>query len=120
MTVDEIVKEWCAELRSGRWEQRRGHLGRSNSNGRCCLGVLCELAVRHGAIAPPASRGGILIYDGIGTTLPWRVAEWARVPSSEGVYGSTSLMSLNDGGTSFREIADIIESRPDGLFEEGA
>jgi hypothetical protein len=50
--VNKEVKElWVEALRSGEIEQTTGHLG--DSAGRCCLGVLCDLAVREGAIPAP-------------------------------------------------------------------
>jgi len=42
----EVKKLWIEALRSGKYEQGRGAL---NKDGKfCCLGVLCDLAVKAG------------------------------------------------------------------------
>ncbi len=127
MNSEEIIKEWCAELRSGTWEQLAAGMGKDGSCERCCLGVLCELAIKHGVIGPPTSqypRSDFLLYEGKSCTLPYAVRTWARLRTETGEYwddkrGRYSLAAANDNGKTFEEIAIIIESRPDGLFEEG-
>lgn len=44
----DIKAKWLNDLRSGDIEQIKSKLG--DSDGRCCLGVLCDIAVREGAI----------------------------------------------------------------------
>ncbi|HEY4832468.1 MAG TPA: hypothetical protein VIH61_07925, partial [Waddliaceae bacterium] len=46
-----IKKQWLKELRSGEWVQGRGKL-MDNQDRACCLGVLCDIAVREGIIKP--------------------------------------------------------------------
>ena len=42
----QIKAQWVADLRSGQYEQGNGYL---NADGKlCCLGVLCEQAVKAG------------------------------------------------------------------------
>lgn len=81
----EIKAEWVADLRSGRYQQGRGAL---NRDGRfCCLGVLCEQAVRKGVIPAPTKKTagyGTVAYYGEGlnaqaSVLPDVVAEWAGI-----------------------------------------
>lgn len=129
MNVD-IAKKWVAALRSGEYRQGRGML--ETPKGHCCLGVLCDLAVKEGVIV--ADRGldpdGIVYYDAVYTLPSDKVAEWAGVGrGADGRMGWTvstpsnfafgdvewardriSLAALNDSGEfTFDEIADLIE-----------
>ena len=124
MTKDEIIKEWCAELRSGKWEQLIWRLGDANSTKRCCMGVLCELAIRHEVIEQPTKDrrdGHTLIYEGEDKYLPYPVKKWAHLRDIRGGFMDGSLTSMNDSRKSFAEIAAFIESKPPYLFieEEG-
>lgn len=121
----EAIKEWVAELRSGKYQQGK-RLLRSADDEYCCLGVLCELAVKHGVIGPAEQKNEYSYGYGPNSewfgALPPKVAGWAGLRHSNGSYyggNGGSLTDLNDGGTSFAEIADVIESEPEGLFKEG-
>lgn len=120
----EIGQEWVAALRSGEYKQGKGFLN-INDNEFCCLGVLCELAVKEGVI-PPATFIGkescIKKYgmDGsfvdITGVLPRIVKEWAGMHSTNGAFRTnstdlkfTSLATLNDEGWSFQKISNLIE-----------
>lgn len=113
----EILERWIAALRSGEYKQGRQQL--YNGDGYCCLGVLCELAVKDGAIRA---------YDKEKETLlPMFLKEWAGVdPLVEDISQSSetfglsltvqpegqhyqSLAALNDKGASFEQIADWLE-----------
>lgn len=120
---------WTQALRSGEFPQGLEVL-RSADEKYCCLGVLCELAVRAGII-PPATGPGLSInslsinspyhYDGRVFSLPDAVADWAGltdpdgllpvpVPHKDSVY--RDLSELNDSEEfSFAEIADIIDAQ---------
>lgn len=106
-----VKAKWLEALRSGEYEQGRNAL---NENGNyCCLGVLCDVAVKSGLALEVGERGQITEYDGLTAYLPDRVKRWAalydhnpRVPI--GPLG-TSLANLNDQGKTFSEIADLIE-----------
>lgn len=113
--MDERVKaDWVAALRSGEYAQGFGAL---NKNGKyCCLGVLCELAVKEGILPPPVE--GPVSTFGYGrvpnrTTLPGEVLVWTGLglavnnPTPHGT--SRSLAEMNDRGASFSDIADVIE-----------
>lgn len=117
----EVVKEWVAELRSGKYTQGK-RLLRSANDEYCCLGVLCELAVKHGVIEPAELKSPNAYGYGNGSewygALPPLVTDWIGLSTAAGGYVSRSLTELNDNGTSFAEIADIIESEPEGLFKE--
>lgn len=111
----EIMEKWVAALRSGEYKQGKYSL---HSEGKfCCLGVLCEVALRDGV--PVGVRGGGLniVYDGAVAVLPKRVQDWADMASDSGTMESSpqdgfrpTLTLLNDDeGKSFVEIAAIIE-----------
>ena len=105
----EWAEKWAAALRSGEYKQGTGRLRQGDSF--CCLGVLCDLVSKtnwrdgvgwgvdacsiHTCYLPKAVRGLVQgLSDGQGT-LP--------LPNQE------SLMELNDKGTSFPAIADLID-----------
>ena len=94
----DIAERWVAKLRSGEIEQGTGYLGRSEGE-RCCLGVLCDMAVEEGVIPPPvmergnmSSGGFALLYsqteisNGEYGVLPEAVVTWAQMKSTSGVY----------------------------------
>lgn len=115
----EIKKEWIEALGSGGYEQGRNQLAERTLNGDmkyCCLGVLCEIAVKHGIIKKEVLFGSMVIYgpdDDFGTVgaLPNQVVAWARTPDANPYIEDMqiSLTGLNDSGRSFEQIADIIE-----------
>src|SRR5216110_1229848 len=112
-----IAQDWAAELRSGRWEQGRGTL-RSKGDTFCCLGVLCEMAVKAGVIPAPQPCA----IDDCGHTYgeqaasghaPREVVKWAGMNSGWGSFGegsSDSLAIWNDNGKTFEELADVIDA----------
>ncbi len=115
--------EWVRRLRSGRYKQAVGILCRRNRAGDlryCCLGVLCEMAVRAGVIkrARGTFRGQVAyIQDGCEFTgfLPSAVVSWAGLDSDNPVVRTHSkrrtLSALNDAQVSFADIASIIEEQ---------
>lgn len=135
MTPEEVRAEWLKRLRSGDYTQGTGVLRDDNDN-YCCLGVLCQIAVEEGVIPEPAlhkdKQWARYMYDqttyldghvaGATTVLPMSVREWAGLAQDDGSYKDgeniRSLAWLNDTqNASFEEIADVIESEPDGLFK---
>lgn len=103
---------WVAALRSGEYRQGAGLLHSPDTGTYCCLGVACDLAVKHGVIKS---------YDGYeavlgGTARP--VVQWLGLSDDSAGYdgGRGQLTYDNDVGKTFAEIADIIESNPPGLF----
>lgn len=112
-----VVKKWVAALRSGKIKQAHGYLGTPDGN-RCCLGVLCDLAVESGII-PSFKLSSVY--------MPEKVAEWAGLQTTKAEYGNDqALWKDNDGHVTgvgsigrkknFKTIARIIESEPEGLF----
>jgi len=104
-----IMKKWVKALRSGEFEQVKYRL---NENGKhCCLGVLCDLALVDGKVECNVNDENLTIYGAIGKhdVLPEEVMEWSGIKTNKGSLGCISLVLLNDHGTSFNEIANIIE-----------
>lgn len=115
----EIKDEWLRRLRSGEIRQGQCLLHRRTGQ-QCCLGVLTEMAheagVVHRAASPVDPRAYMYADDGIAHhgSLPEGVRVWAGLPNNFNGLGyrpnnSEALALLNDSGTSFAEIADIIE-----------
>jgi hypothetical protein len=115
----EVKEKWVAALRSGNYTQGTTVL-RGPGNRFCCLGVLCDLAVKAGVIKDPVSPTRHIVYGKFTNTyyyagntqvLPDAVTEWAGLSSPNGYIKTIrrSLGSLNDSGTSFDKIADLIE-----------
>jgi hypothetical protein len=95
-----VKKAWVKELESGKYIQGHTHL---HSHGRhCCLGVLCEIAVKQGVIKK---------YEGILGRPPKEVIEWAGLDRRT----QDHLITMNDNrGNSFTEIAKHIKNRLKG------
>lgn len=130
--MNPVAKElWLTALRSGEYEQGFEYL---NYAGRlCCLGVLCEVAVKEGVVLPPVEKPRpfhepVLAYGELREHqgLPEEVQEWAGLneypdlaesvewfdPVEQKVYESTDLTQLNDSGViDFLTIADAIEEQ---------
>lgn len=122
-----IKKKWLEALRSGEYKQGRAVL-RTADDKFCCLGVLCELAAREGAIDQPVQydKGASFSYgkDGFArskTSLPTPVIEWAFTKHElrgrasteqrqDPVIGNRNASYLNDVDRfNFDQIADLIE-----------
>jgi hypothetical protein len=125
----EVKAKWLEALRSGEYNQGRNKL--RTAEGLCCLGVLCEIAIKDGVLKPydvvVFEESGIHHYGGEDCYPPESVIDWSGL-ANRGIYRDgngeylLSLGSLNDGDESdlrwmsfevkeysFSEIADIIE-----------
>jgi len=94
----EIKKLWTDALRSGEYHQGRRAL---NSEGRfCCLGVLCDLAVKAGAI-PPGRKdpSGVVSYGACRVRLPPEVIRWAGLEDASDVRYRKDWDWTVDGST---------------------
>ena len=116
----EIAKIWVAALRSGKYKQGTSYLRKGDEF--CCLGVLCDLAIKADvideAIPHPSGRQGIFCFDdGSTEMLPKTVQEWSGLNSDDGAIAAVhhDLASFNDDGKPFSEIADIIEANVEAL-----
>lgn len=112
-------------LRSEKFKQGRGRLCRVAPEGAsyyCCLGVACEIYQREvGGLQVELSDGSLrqAFYDGRGDTPPDVVVGWLGLSDCFGSMGTAelSLVCANDSlGLTFSQIADLIESEPEGLF----
>ena len=110
----EIAEKWVAALRSGEYKQYTSFLADAARTQHCCLGVLCELAIKDG-MGIEASCDDTRTYtrfDGEGSRLPKYVMAWANTGASVAVtdrYSLDKLALMNDNGSSFKEIAATIE-----------
>lgn len=115
----ENVEKWVKALRSGDYKQGQFNL---NKDGKfCCLGVACELfkdelKLEVTVIRVGRANYGATKYNGVASDLPEEVMNYLGLKSPYGNFRGGSLAALNDVGTSFNEIADLIESKPKGLF----
>jgi hypothetical protein len=116
----EVRDRWVTALRSGDYAQGVGKLtwvvlpDDEDAREYCCLGVLCDLAVRNDVVSARVGDG-VVAYDGVINYLPSIVQEWAGLAR----YGSNptvryrgelrTLSTLNDTRVSFNKIADLIE-----------
>lgn len=131
----EVIELWAAALESGEYNQTKGTLRRLTPTGGddnemlpvgyCCLGVLCELAVKAGVIPPAEPKiytfgadkeWSVARYDdGHEAHLPARVQNWAGLSNPDPLVdyissdvGREALSFLNDTGTAFPDIAAAI------------
>lgn len=111
----EIATLWVNALRSGKYEQTTGKLKRHG--GYCCLGVLCELSGQGEFVDMVEMKDVYVLPSGMRgkTELPDEIVEWAGMSSRDGAIhpdypsGITTLSAMNDDGSTFAEIADVIE-----------
>lgn len=108
----EVIRKWVDALRSGKYRQRKNYLGNEN-NEYCCLGVLCELAVKEGVISKEQENwqgSKINKYDDSTHVLPHSVMSWTGILDMVPQVGGESLDYWNDcEEKTFSEIADMIE-----------
>ena len=108
--------KWTIALRSDKYQQWGGSLTNFDRTSFCCLGVACDisgLGAWHGSyyeVEGKYSRNG----------LPEPVRDWLGLNSTLGSFEFEdrirALSTLNDDNATFDEIADIIDSEPDGLI----
>jgi len=117
----EIRDAWADALESGEYEQGIGSLT-SVVNGKeqhCCLGVLCQLAVKAGVIPEPegSPTGARLLYgkEGENSFLPLEVQEWAGAEERTWFNYNDELRGadwLNDiAELRFPEIAALVRTQ---------
>lgn len=116
----DIKDQWVAALRSGDYKQGRGALHDTVSDEYCCLGVLCDLAVKAGVTTRTVeSHLGLdqklrSWFDEQSSVLPRRVKLWAGLIGVPDVFTGgekRGLASINDRGAPFGYIADLIEEQ---------
>ncbi len=112
--IKEIGNMWNKALRSGEYKQTDGAL--CDSRGFCCLGVLTDLYIKEHNLEWERC-GNSRRFDGNSSILTNLVMKWAKISSSEGWLKSNrkNLAEMNDSGSTFLEIADIIEANMEEL-----
>lgn len=114
----EVKAKWVTALRSGDYPQAQGYLRKEE--GYCCLGVLCQVAANEGVIPQPQWNGQAYVYSSEmqqAVAYPHaKVVEWAGLGTDNPyvtVNGDEreSLVDLNDNGSTFGEIADLIDAQ---------
>lgn len=115
--MNPVIKEqWLFLLESGAIDQCKDELYNNENKGSFCyLGVLCELARAHGIVSVTKhgeyyKRGDPNVFsnDSSFSELPYSVVQWAGLDKSEPTACRRSLISMNDKGKSFKEIAKVI------------
>ena len=113
-----VKEQWVKALRSRKYKQCKLRL--KNADGEfCVLGVLCDLYAKENEIDWEMSiTGQSYLIEGSSTTLPQKVRSWAGIQrkavdfeDGQPTDPETQLMYLNDNGTGFREIANVIEEK---------
>ncbi len=111
--LNEPTKKWLKALRTTEREQAEGSLAVNDA--RCCLGILCDVAVKEGVIKK--------VQEGQ-CYLPIKVQEWVGLSTEAGdyehkTYANWALWKDNDRGKlTFKQIAKIIAKQPKGLFKK--
>jgi hypothetical protein len=101
----DIKAKWISALRSGEYEQGKQALKLDHTF--CCLGVLCDI---HSKETGTEWKDGY--YNESRSFLPRAVIYWAELEENPNIYYNTmSLSSLNDSGSTFLQIADLIEAQ---------
>ena len=120
------AQKWVDALRSGKYTQGQLCLRRTveGESTFCCLGVACDLYAQEvggkwGAIDRP---GAIYFTDPnndiVSSFLPPSVTKWLGIFWNDGQTPKDTLTTLNDYEKyTFAQIADYIESQPEGLFK---
>ena len=122
MSVQENRKKWIEALRSGEYGQTKEVLCDGEGN-YCCLGVLCQVYENEEGKALPSTYEGT--YDaGIEHLGGFpEVKKWVGLRDDTGRFEykngvpAERLSMLNDEcDWDFNQLADLIESEPEGLF----
>lgn len=128
----EIKKLWIDALLSGEYEQGRGVLCRVDDGKKewCCLGVLTDLAIKAGIVmeitmsdSNDPNNPNAVFFDDTHEKLPVKVQQWSGLETDLGEYSyediniddedivvDQTLAEDNDNGTTFEQLASIIES----------
>lgn len=101
----EFKTKWLAALRSGEYKQGRAQLHNRAQNTFCCLGVACKIVAPDKEI-PNASH--ILHHYEDFKDVP-TILKGYHNNSSSSDHPVYKLISMNDRGKSFEDIANWIE-----------
>lgn len=110
-----VKEKWIAALKSNRYKQSDCAL--RSPRGFCCLGVLCDLYIKEmrekGKVyswKDKIREKGCYEFKDNDGYLPYEVQDWAGLETADiRITDHKTLSNLNDSGTSFKELAKIIE-----------
>lgn len=109
-TPEQVYALWLKALRSGKYKQTRSDL--KNSEGFCCLGVLCDLAAKDGGNMQweiDSDRHHLKFNDGeYGAMPPEEILNYIGLCEFN---TAGDLAVMNDKGKSFKQIANHIEKK---------
>ena len=105
----QIKQKWLNALRSGEYQQTQRYLRKED--GFCCLGVLCDLYIKENNVEWQHNEVDGYFYENHSFIPPSSVVEWSgSAEKRTKLYGKIgTLARLNDKGSTFNEIADVIE-----------
>ena len=106
--VKELRRKWLRALRSGRYKQGRGVLCRIIDDNRyeyCCLGVLC-ISLRQ-PMKKYEYKDNLMKFGKYEVIYCLDDETQEKLEISHNMVDK--LMDMNDGGKSFKEIADYLE-----------
>lgn len=124
MSVQENRAKWVAALRSGEYTQGIATLYDASTQQYCCLGVLCDVYEKEtGNVLPKTCNGDYNVEEETLCELS-EVKRWVGLKGDQGEFATradipaTMLTTLNDTYAiwDFNKLADLIESGPEGLF----
>jgi hypothetical protein len=115
----QIKQQWIEALKSKEYQQTTTYL--RTEQGYCCLGVLCDLyAKEHDDVEWDESNGDDYGFLDEIQILPIKVMQWAGLSNTDPHYvvadeetgeRNIYLSMVNDEGSSFEEIAQLIEAQ---------
>ena len=114
--MNDNMKKVLVALRSGEYKQTKEAL--QDKAGYCCLGVMCDVYRKETGAELVLSSFGFGTLAGGDLDEQEGVREWVGLVHGEGDSdGNPTLAELNDSeGCTFLQIADFIESEPQGLL----
>lgn len=117
-----IANRWISALRSGKYKQNYDALGiididNKKERSYCCLGVLCELAIKSKINVKRKIKRYKIYYNNKLDIAPPIVRDWAGFKDDD---SQLTLSRLNDGyimkkSMSFKQIANYIGRHVDEL-----
>ena len=113
----EWADKWVKALRSGDYKQCKSTLQRGDAY--CCLGVLCKIVPNKLVIFENKKLSGnsLVGQQNVKIFTELKSGNGKRAKQINGIESmlADSLVKLNDEGSTFNEIADIIENEWESL-----
>ena len=100
-----IIKRWIKALRSGEYKKTKGYL--HDDEGFCCLGVLCDIELDSYWHKGASTYQTVYHIEDLYYELPDSLSERAGLTATQ----EQILMGMNDGDSTFEEIADWLEKK---------